>query len=145
MTNKNFLKHENELLSTKYRNEEKRCNDFRNELNKNRKQYDLSSVGQLQIENNKLNNKIIELNDKLTERGVEIRKWEEKCAENELMIKALQQEMVENEKRQIDKEKKQMEKLKLELMTKSHFKQLRNDRTELQQIKNTLNSLMNHQ
>merc|ERR1712228_104321 len=72
----NFLKNENELVSTKYRNEEKRCNDFRNELNKNRKQYDLSSVGQLQIENNKLNNKIDELNEKLMEKSVEIKKWE---------------------------------------------------------------------
>merc|ERR1719273_1686934 len=99
----NFLKNENELVSTKYRNEEKRCNDFRNELNKNRKQYDLSSVGQLQIENNKLNNKIDELNEKLMEKGVEIKKWETKCGENEQIIKELRKEMVANEKRQIDK------------------------------------------
>merc|ERR1719273_1490327 len=101
-----FLKNENELISTKYRNEEKRCNDFRNELNKNRKQYDTSSIGQLQIENNKLNNKIIELNEKLTEKGIEIKKWEEKYVENESVMKELQKEMVQNEKRQIDKEKK---------------------------------------
>merc|ERR1712129_480820 len=140
-----FLKNENELISTKYRNEEKRCNDFRNELNKNRKQYDTSSIGQLQIENNKLQNKIDELTDKLTDRENEIIKWEERYDSNEKLIRQLRGEMVSNEKQAIVKEKKQMEKLKLELMTKSHFKQLRNDRSELQQIKNSLNTLMNHQ
>ena len=138
-----FLKNENDLISTKYRNEEKRCNDFRNELNKNKKHYDSSSIGQLQIENNKLNNKIIELNEKLNEKINEIKELNKIINDNNIKIKRLQNEIVENEKKQIDKEKKAMEKLKLELMTKSHFKQLRNDRNELQQIKNTLKDLMN--
>merc|ERR1712129_60913 len=108
----NFLKNENELIANKYRNEEKRCNDFRNELNKNRKQFDLSSIGQLQIENNKLQNKIDELTDKLTDRGNEIIKWEERYDANEKLIRQLRGEMVANEKQAIVKEKKQMEKLK---------------------------------
>ncbi len=35
----------------------KRCDECRNASNKNKKQFELSSTGQLQIENHKSNNK----------------------------------------------------------------------------------------
>ena len=138
-----FLQNENELISTKYRNEEKRCNEFRAELNKQKRQFDASSMGQLQIENDKLKHQIIELHKTVTAKDVEIEKGRERTEVNERKIESLQRELVELEKKQIDREKKEMERLKLELMAKSHFKQLRSDRTELQIIKQSLSDIMN--
>ena len=62
-----FLQNENELISNKYRHEEKRCNEFRAELNRHKRQFDASSMGQLQIENDKLKHQLL-------------------CAQNELKV-----------------------------------------------------------
>ena len=138
-----FLQNENELISTKYRNEEKRCNEFRAELNKQKRQFDACSMGQLQIENDKLKHQLIEHEKTVKAKDAEIERERERTEEDDRKIEALQRERVELEKKQIDREKKEMERLKLELMAKAHFKQLRSDRTELQCIKQSLSEIMN--
>jgi len=138
-----FLQNENELIATKYRNEEKRANDRRKELHQQKRLFDASSMGQLQLENEKLKAKVADLDDRARSKESEIQRANDRADAAERRIKALQKEMVEHEKKQIDREKKEMERLRLELMAKSHFKALRNDRTELQQIKSSLSKIMN--
>merc|ERR1712142_983298 len=99
-------------------------------------------MGQLQIENDKLKHQLLELEKTVKAKDAEIQKGRERTEADERRIEELQREKVDLEKKQIDREKKEMERLKLELMAKSHFKQLRSDRNELQIIKQSIAEIM---
>lgn len=138
-----FLQNENELISNKYRHEEKRCNEFRAELNRHKRQFDASSMGQLQIENDKLKHQLLCSEDTLKAKNEEIQKAVERAAEQQRTIETLQRERVDVDRQQLQREKQEMNRLRVELMAKSHFKQIRGDRTELQTIKQALHQIMN--